>query len=112
MIIKELQKRYQVEQNVMMGVIHGCGMDGIRSNLGGQRAGPNKSSWLAGVRNTVCAWTNLQLPQRALILNDPRHVCRERLDQTFGQEKLIYYTVEHLHYITVRLTSNYTHSSG
>ncbi|KAL0071641.1 hypothetical protein AAF712_001498 [Marasmius tenuissimus] len=52
-MMKEQHKRYQVEQNIMIGLIHELGMQNMRGSLSGQRGGPNKSSWLSGVRNTT-----------------------------------------------------------
>ncbi|KAG7092196.1 hypothetical protein E1B28_008564 [Marasmius oreades] len=52
LLMKDLQKRYEQEQVVMIAVLHNLGQDIARNHLGGQRPGPTKSAWLSGVRNT------------------------------------------------------------
>ncbi|KAK7043729.1 hypothetical protein VNI00_008341 [Paramarasmius palmivorus] len=51
-LMKDLTKRYQREQALMLSVVHSMGMNTARGHLGGQRPSNSKPAWLSSVRNT------------------------------------------------------------
>uniref|UniRef100_A0A0W0FFT3 HOOK-domain-containing protein n=1 Tax=Moniliophthora roreri TaxID=221103 RepID=A0A0W0FFT3_MONRR len=51
-LMKDLIKRYQREQALMLSVVHSMGMNTARGHLGGQLPSNSKPAWLSGVRNT------------------------------------------------------------